>query len=98
MLNLSTHLKAFSILALLCTLSLGVMTVIHESSFDEDYHHAHQCEMFSGLQLGLVPALAIPGIIPVKVAVFIQETPTLHSTIPTSRRARSPPRFLNSLT
>ncbi|CED61872.1 putative uncharacterized protein [Moritella viscosa] len=98
MLDLSSHLKAFSILALLCTLYLGVMTVSHESSFDEDYHHTHQCEMFSGLQLGLVPDLALPGVIPVKAAVFIQETPTLHSTLPTNRRARSPPRFLNSLT
>lgn len=98
MLVLSSHLRAFSIFALLCTLYLGVITVGHESSFDDDYHHQHQCEMFSGLQQGLVSAPALPGIIPVKAPAFIPETASFHSTYPANLRARSPPIFLSSLT
>lgn len=98
MLNFLPHIRAVSIFALLCTLYLGVMTVGHEISFDDDYHHEHQCEMFSGLQQGLISEALLPAIFPVTLAPFKQENPSFHSTHPTNLRARSPPIFLDTLT
>ena len=95
MLNLSSHIRAFSIIALICTLYMGVMTVGHEVSFDDDYHHEHQCEMFSGLQQGLVSDPILPSIILQLSPAFEQETPLFRSTNPANLRARSPPLFLS---
>ena len=98
MLNLLPHIRAISLIALLCTLYLGVMTVGHESSFDDDYHHEHQCEMFSGLQQGLISTPLLPHIFALTVPAFQHKNPSFHSTHPTNLRARSPPIFLDTLT
>ena len=92
--DLSSHFRSFAILALFCTLYLGVMTVEHDTS-DYGYHHHHQCEMFSGLQLGLVSEPNLPGVIPVKVPAFSPQTTTTNSTYPANLRARSPPYILS---
>jgi len=95
MLTLPSHLRAVAILALLCTLFMSVMAVAHESSFDDDYHHEHQCEMFSGIHQGLVSDPALPSIIPMKSPAFKQETLIFRSFNPANLRARSPPLFLS---
>lgn len=71
------------------------MAVAHESNFDADYHHEHQCEMFSGLQQGLVSDPLLPYVFPVKAPAFILEASHFYSTYPTNLRARSPPLFLS---
>ncbi len=98
MLSLLPHLRAFSIIALLITLYLGVMAVTHESSFYDDFHNDHQCEMYSGLQQGLVSDPALPQIPPLTTPAFKQASPTVHSASPANLRARSPPAFLRTLT
>jgi hypothetical protein len=93
-----SQLRAISLFALLITLYLGMMAVTHESSFDGDYHHDHQCEMYSGLQQGLVSNPTLPQLFPLTTPAFKQTTPSFYANSPTNLRARSPPAFLRTLT
>lgn len=93
MLTLTLHQRALSILALLLTLYLGVMTVTHESNFDDSFHLEHQCEMYSGLQQGLISDPLLPQVIPLTTPAFRQEASSFHSSYPANLRARSPPLF-----
>lgn len=93
-----SQLRAFSIFALLITLYLSAMAVTHQSNQDDTYHIEHQCELYSGLQQGLISTSALPNLFPVTTTPIDSTKLEFQSRTPFHSRARSPPAFLRTLT